>query len=138
MSVRAIIQAVKTKWLSNSVLNTIPIRNTRIQTGELTPYALVKVKDAGQKLDSGWSYVKKYKVIIEVWGSIPLSQITLISDAMVNEFDFIYDIAFVNADLLLWRPESDENDLDEKDYYGDDVRTLRQIWYVTLNEYKIR
>ena len=139
MGQKAIINAVNAFWKANSVLNQIQFRTSRINTGETIAYALINVKDIGSVVDSGRSYVKKYRLTVDVYGDASLTTLNTIAEALTNAMDWRYDINIVGADIMLWRPETDDStDVDDKDYYGNDVRKLHYVWHITLNEDKVR
>lgn len=135
MEIKSIIKAFKAVWDNHPTLKDIPLRSTRITTGTLPFYALVSVKHGGNTFDSGRT-LGRYILNVQVFGDVSLANLEAISDILVNEWDFVYNVVLPDANLILVLPDFEVPELDKDDLYGTDVRILSQQWILKTDEFK--
>lgn len=138
MESASIIKAVVAQWRgSTAVLESIPIRSTRIPAGPnvVFPYCLVQAEVLYHKFCSGTYRLTMYKVTLTVYCGNDKGVLNSIGTAITELFDLNIGLPVLdNCYVLSVLPLQEDPDKDPDDYYGADCNVLRQAFRVLLNE----
>ena len=138
-----ILAAIASQWRNSSALAGIPLSSTRIPQGQIAgvgfPYCYFRVSVIRHRFSSAGFRVTNYRVEFHVFVNMVQANNSTLTNTIDTEVAALFDRNLAlpvndNCYVLESTAISDDPQLSEDDYYGEDVRDLATSYRITLSE----